>query len=579
MKSPTQALLWEQYRQTRWQIAVVALLFFAYVPFSPTIVEFENLMVFLNGDISPDFNTWFLLFALMPALFINPQAKDIEESLPRRLLSLPVTTKQLVLTQLFYKLGILVLFGLLISLLNHFQFDSEIPAWWAFLVLVALTTSYQAYIFSQGNRFSIARILTITCLICALFFLLQIFSHALKVSPDSWFEVAQLPDQRYAALLCLIVIATAVPLCFHNLRKTRSRESNSDTVSFLSISQALPNTHKQKATFRSPLTAQMWFEWRQTLWVLPVIFAACTIPYAINVRVYPLAGILAIILFPAIPVLAGYYLMRVTASYREFVLTRPTDTRRIANAKLYAGAWATIPAMLLPTLATVLFISPQVFGEAGANELFRAFAGFLTAILAATWIALTMGRLAMVVFLTFTAGALICILVEYLLRVLEINWQAALEGQVERLEGNDLLIIISVAAILILLAINYAAHKKKWIMRRYLPYLSILLFPAFWFALYLENSHDVVVALYITITVSIFPMAILFCEAYLRNLISPKAIRNTAFAIALTVSCSILLILKGYHYTDEANTIIIFGLLSLAPFAWVPLVIHFRRHR
>jgi len=101
MKNPIQALLWEQYRQTRWQIAIAVTLFVVYVTFSNVVLVFGFKIRWFN-HYCPDANTWFILFALIPSLFINPGAKNVEESFPKRLFTLSVATEKLVAVQILY---------------------------------------------------------------------------------------------------------------------------------------------------------------------------------------------------------------------------------------------------------------------------------------------------------------------------------------------------------------------------------------------------------------------------------------------------------------------------------------------
>ena len=264
--------------------------------------------------------------------------------------------------------------------------------------------------------------------------------------------------------------------------------------------------------------------------------------------------------------------MSATASYREFVLTRPTTTTRAANAKLCEGACATIAAVLFPMLATALFVSPRFLGEQEALSVIWSSA----AILATAWIALTIGRLAMTVFFIFIAGVLAYRGADWLLEVLGVNGQEILDQQLRGLIEYGLLILFTGADTLSLLAINYAARANKWQARHYLPYLIILAILAFWLPFLFEDWLRRDKELYITFMVIPFPMAILFCEAYFRNLLS----RKTITTIVLLTSSSVLFrIVKGNHYTDESVLIAAFGMLSLAPPAWVPLVIHFQRHR
>lgn len=590
MKNPIKALLWEQWRQTRWQIAIAGLLFLAYIPFSPAVVEFENLLYFL-GDMKEDLNTWLILTGLIPFLFINPSAKNIEESFSQRLFTLPVSTTKLMLAHILYKLSVIALFGLLISVINHFQFDSEIPAWWAMLVLLALTVSYQAFIFLRGGMLSIARALTFLLLLFSLYLFLQIFGHAVGVSSTSWFEPGPLPDQRLAAVQCLAALAAGFYLCFHNLHRARSGECENVSANE-QVNQVHAKTQRQKRPFRSVLTAQIWFEWRQTLYVLPVTFAALTISFTALLIWNPGNSIL-IILFPVVPVLIGFYLLRISALYRNFVLSRPITTVKVSDAKLWAGANTLL--LTCATCMTILMAAILLFADAnfGFREAFPIFTIVCFWIPLISWLALMMGRLALTVFTISAVATLLFVgaiaLVEYfgfplqaiLLRNLEIL-AAGVAKDPGR--GVDLVVVLAAATVLILLAINWFVYDKKWYARHYLPHLSILVLPACLVPVIMDDTlGGETSGIFITFVLVLLPMVILVCEAYQRKLVPIKRVFNAITIMLLIFLATFML----WHYSQveldytpvEYLYMPIWVMPCLAPLAWVPLVIHFQRHR
>lgn len=575
MNHPIKALLWEQYRQTRWQIAIAATLLVAYIAFSPAVLKLENFLLSVQ-TVKPDANIWFILFALIPSLFINPGEKNIEEGMPKRLFTLPVATKKLVAIQILYKLSVVALFGFVASLANQLQFDSEIPAWWAILLLFALTASLQAFFFLRAPTLSIARALTVLLLITALFLSFQILVHALGASPTSMIETDTLSEPHQAAALSLVIIAAALFLCFHNLRQARSGETGKVST-YAHPRKAHIKAHTKSKPFRSTLTAQMWFEWRNSLWHLPMVFAAISIPFAIILIKH--RGIYtSIVFFPIIPIFIGFYFLRTTSTYRHFVLTRPLTTKNVAHAKLYTGACATLLAFTFPALLSVYSFLSMIASGHSYGELDDFF--YLTAgILAASWIALTMGRLALTG-LALIAG---CALTIGFLDYMRIPWLEALEQLLQSLGVIGTVVIITGAIAIPLLILNYVASNKKWMARHYLPNLSVLMLVAWWLFVLLLGVLNNLAGTYIIYSLMFFPTTILCCEAYLRKLISIKAICTIATISLLLFTLSTILWHNDGNYrmrnANEYYLISLFGTACLAPIAWIPLVIHLQRHR
>ncbi len=313
----------------------------------------------------------------------------------------------------------------------------------------------------------------------------------------------------------------------------------------------------------------------------------------------------------------GYFLLRGATSHMGFAGVRPLSTRKMARAKLLAGFKAvlitSIPAFwIVFTLAwrfhgnfreivTYWFRSPSPFVSLG-EEIPRFLYTppylwtwsildqglFFSSIVLAGWLALFIGRIGPMV---FAAGwAILIALLTPILLLVYLNL-----GMGEYLDIFGLLnLAFAVAAVATLLAASYAFIFLEWRSRRkYVWSLStlLLLVTALLFNLMLAHEggtlRDSAAGYLVLGILTALPTLVLFAllgAVYKAGLISLRsAVAFTALHVAAGAALYWLPQLQATFIDDEFYSLPLFPLLgtavALTPFAWVPLVVKWQRHR
>lgn len=222
-------------------------------------------------------------------------------------------------------------------------------------------------------------------------------------------------------------------------------------------------------TFRdSPLGAQCWFEWRQSLFWVPLltgVILACLvlfipIPFGILASYHHPYEVLmyqAIVVTTFIPGMlafgVGYQLLRWTPSYWTFVGTRPMSVKTIAQAKLLTGTVAVLPACLM---ALLLFGASPIVPDPG--PVWWEYVGYSVGMLfLGTWCSLFLGRLAVLYY-----GVLNLVL-------LLMFWLDLRRGDI-----LDMLPMYAPLPVILLAALAWSAWRG-WIPARAIQFILILL--------------------------------------------------------------------------------------------------------
>ncbi len=565
---PIQALVWEQWRQTRWQIAVAAALLAAYLSDART-GEWVTKNYFYSQRVHPEHLTWFVLLGLIPLLFMNLGAKNVGESFPRRQFTLPVSSGCLAAVQVLYKLLVVLVFGTVIAILNGLRFGPEVFSWQPVAIALAVTSGIQATVcLGRGGTF-LSAIPSVVLLL---------FSVALAMKA---LVMDSLEENPKSAAILLFSVAAAGGLALWNARRARIGAGESPKALTPKPELSSARSAVAKRPFRSKLTAQIWFEWRRSsLWVLPVLLM---VPFAALGLLSPNAFVLWAVSFPVLVMLFGFYLLWETPPRRAFALARPVSTVQIATAKLWAGGAAIGASWLLVMAAFSMLATLSSHWRTVWGSNFGEIFVLLVTVLYVSWMALTIGRLALVLYIAGLIAAGILIATEHL-------FQGFFTPQHELRT-----VVLACAAALTALATLYrAAVKRNWPLRHYLPglILYVIGIAALLYMVEITLRPRYLEAVCYPLVGAAVVLIIFFSETYLRTVVTRRQLRFVATAqlciIMLFIGAYTLYLALTAHEppgartsfsVDEMALTAAFAMLGFTPLAWVPLVVHWQRHR
>jgi len=392
------ALLWEQWRQT-WQLLALSagtfLLYTLFVWYEKTHTPIENFYPSMNMPIEI---AWFIVLTAFAFLFVNGTLRGLRVDFPRRLFVLPVDTVMLVTVQLAYKLAVMTVFAAALCAAGTTLYEVDYAPWLPLAMLLAATAWAQAYaclVTAYGFFRATGLLLVLLAGVLGFWFVSTL-------TPIPLWGWAGLPlrgqvSHRFLAvgglgtvLWCLTGIGlvraygsrraswamgvlTAVLLLLGDASSRvlpGGAVESTLTVLWLgwsawlvAIGASVTARHGQSAPFSlagnlsrfrsSPLGAQMWFEWRNTVMYLPMLFPVVLtfglagLLLASDLQLLPVSAVLSMIVPAGLACGVGFYLIRCSTPYLVFVGTRPVSHTLIAHAKLLSGLAGTLSTVAL----------------------------------------------------------------------------------------------------------------------------------------------------------------------------------------------------------------------------------------
>jgi hypothetical protein len=356
MRSPARAIAWEFFRRHRWGwiaiagyllvLAAARLLGFAPGPAEPSPERFAATVAL------PQSAVFLYLLAVFSFGFSGDLAAR-QSMYPSRLFTLPVTTAALAGWPMLY--GTVAIAGLWLSMARLALWpEAGVPLVWPAVLAAVILAWTQALTWMPYPL----RGLRIAAAVLCLVMIDVVAVVALEVKPPESLMVAVLaPQLPLAYWAARIAVARArrgeIPDWSGDWRQTFTR-----------LGQAADVLLRRRRPFPSPERAQVWWEWRQHGWALPV-WVGILLPFELAalfaVRDTPVLLrflLIGVLLTP--PVLAAF----VAATVRRagpsgsdvdglppFLAARPLTSAALLAAKLRVTVRSTLAAWLLVLVA------------------------------------------------------------------------------------------------------------------------------------------------------------------------------------------------------------------------------------
>lgn len=559
MRNPAIMLLWEQFRQTWifWTLGALAL--WAFGAGAEEAYYEENLEAAFPLAVT---------LITLCFLFMQGSYRDMRPATPRRLYSLPVSTRYLFVTLSAYRVAVMLLFGLFLGWVqDRYLPRAMLPPSWVYpLVLPPMTLWVQALIALIG-AYGIYRGPARWAL------------QSVPIMAAAAIIMAQpIVSKVYAGiLLSLLFAAWCFITGYAAFRDARHAAASPRGVNFrflhvrrrMDILLPLGPIKQCMSLFPADFRAQFCFEWRAYMAWLPRLTAIALglllalkgmLLMAHSFRQWYMNAYFEfedsfIMLFPCcIAFGVGFYALRSPKHYLAFCCTRPIAFKTQVRAKLAAGALATAAAGALVSAAlcvNTLFLGAQT-PWFGAKTVLIA--------LVTTWTMLFTGRLFLLAGLTFPVFTSVLLLFP----LENMDWDVSYPGL-----GIP---VIMGAMTAIAWAVIRHRRGEAWVSRRALGRMLLLFFPAALGAAVIQTFMTYPIAL-VYIGFFVLLLAALYGHAWRNKALSPSAI--------CLIVCSHLAMLAAVLHTNTLGTNADFFLLSLAnvcaAFAWAPLALQRRR--
>lgn len=341
--------------------------------FSESLPEEAQINLFLA--------TFFTNITLIVFILLRSRDADARSgmALDTRAFLLPLPTWQLVLSKMFFPAAAAGLLWIAVSTLTLAVTSSGATGEnWPLLgpaLAAAMLTAWGLAIYWLPMRPRPLKWLVATALLLGpIAWTVLRFGGLTSGPPSLWSAVTV---QEGAALAAFLLAAYAVAV-FGTVQARRGVTlgfSHLDDVAD-GLSRRLPRT--VSGTFRSPATAQLWFEWHQKGWMIPLYAACGLLTMAImagyaggTAAILPALSKIVVFFLFAAPPMTGCLMGRFSQSSREsaidiFRAARPLSDTTFANAILKVGALSLVAtwAATALTFAAILGVL-DLLGEGG----------------------------------------------------------------------------------------------------------------------------------------------------------------------------------------------------------------------
>ncbi len=354
MRFPAAAVGWEFRQRHRWGFGAVLVLLLVLATIKLVVVA-RGIPIYLDSGESFAFVVMMPLtatFTYFLAVFTFGLDGDLgarASMYPCRIFTLPVTTAQLSGWPMLYGSAAVMLLWLVIRIVGLWPSGINVPWIWPALLAASLLAWTQALTWMPYPLPGLRIIVAVLWLATMDAIALVALHFQARESVMLWIVAPQIPLAYFVAWFAVA--------------RARTGEVPDWRGAFTSVARISDLGPSRRANFKSPASAQTWFEWRRYGRSLPA-WVAILLPFdlallwvARDTAILVVEMLVSILLTP--PLVAAFAAAAVSSSSASsdsyvvtpFIATRPLTTAELVGAKLKMAARSTALAWLLVFVA------------------------------------------------------------------------------------------------------------------------------------------------------------------------------------------------------------------------------------
>ncbi len=364
MRSHAAAVAWEFQRRHCWGMIAVACYLLALATFKLLSLErgqpitFDDEQSFAFAVIVPSATAFMYFLAVFSFGFAGDLAGR-QSIYPARMFTLPVTSGALAGWPMLYGTVAVAILWLATRFLAAWPSGLDVPLIWPALLAAVFLAWTQALTWMPYALPGLRVIVTVLMMI--LIDIVIFTAH----------------DSKASEVVMLAILAPNIPLAYLVARLAVARARRGDVPDrrriFARIGRIADLLSRRRDRFRSPASAQAWFEWRRHGRSLPAL-VGILLPFELfllflfrDTPVLVFETLCAVLLTP--PFMAVFVAATVSKpnlngsdSYgvTPFIATRPLTSVSLVNAKLKVAIWSTLATWLLVIVTIPLAL--RIFG-------------------------------------------------------------------------------------------------------------------------------------------------------------------------------------------------------------------------
>ncbi|MCC6797387.1 MAG: hypothetical protein IT366_19895 [Candidatus Hydrogenedentes bacterium] len=392
MRSPTYALIWEQWRQVRtpviFAIGLTAIGSWTLHQFMEMSLDSDRKWIQSNsenwGEISTVLAGICMILVIAALLFAHSSTRDLRMGLPARILTLPISSLRLAATQILFRLLVISLVALTIGLAL-----TLIDFWYAQVIAPFVGFSVIVYAYASSIATTIGKRNPVIAFIAIVFTTSPVLASLVAI-------VHQQPNSSVSFYVFVIFVSLCIAVSIYRFATLR----NTPPIQVLLLTR---DAGLRGAVAHRERIAQYKFEWRRSAWIYPSFTAGVIcmfgVPQLFLVRDFggpeSFAQFAFLMTPPVIAFVIGMILISrehrdIVTGVARFVWTRPLTVQQVVLNRmkvlglsmlytyLFVGT-VTFLAMLLSGDATNIDLEEAVMGVAG-------FAAFLIGAWSIAWV-------------------------------------------------------------------------------------------------------------------------------------------------------------------------------------------------
>lgn len=358
-------ILWEQHRNAWRGLAGLLVVLLIYHLLLEHVDDFIYWVLSNNYSLGRAV-AFMPVVGALAVLFMTESRGRLTFDFPRRILTLPLSTRALVFLPLMYRIiAVLMLTfvgGYLCSrhLQPHYLHAPQL------LIAVIVVTALQALValragFGSGTGIALFSTLLIATAVL-ITPLLQVSQSLLSLGNlvDAGTELPAMTSTAWTT--GLIAIAGWILVTWRATVRARSEVPEDPVGRFTGFIQAIAYFERDDRPFQHPTEAQRWFEWRRGAYLFPwtalglgllLLIAFQVAGDTLESRFLIPFNLLAVAPL-VVATITGYSVTRFNREYGWFVCPRPLDTKMIVRARFWAAAWGMGIGYLLLFTAFIL---------------------------------------------------------------------------------------------------------------------------------------------------------------------------------------------------------------------------------
>jgi len=385
------ALLWEQWRIGRAALLPAFSVMFLYLAQAAWLDSPVDRYIFHDTDQAWGSTLFLWAPAIMAFLYIHiqPGVKDLHVAFPRRCFTLPIGTRQVLLMHFLFRMTIGFLLALPVAYMSWRQPDVYLTdlgpasAFLGYALLLLFGNTLGVLVAAHGIP---GGLLATATLFFALF--LELF----LVTADNTTDTQALAI-LVAGLGVYAVFCTVVPWAV----LTRLRHGEAAVLPVPRVTRDTATDTPQRP-FASAFTAQVWFEWNQSMrfFAWPGLAIGVLSLFFFNFGGRGVGLIVGCNLTAALALGVGYLLVRATPAYLGFVAVRPQTNAHLGLAKTAAAFLAILPVFSALAFTALVMAGQRSTGYSRVDpEELLATLGLVAALI---WTCLVAGRIVVLLY-------------------------------------------------------------------------------------------------------------------------------------------------------------------------------------